>query len=263
MPTRGRAIAAGALVALAAALLSTGCSTGKDNVTTTRAAVSATPSATQDPVAVLTAATRMLAATSYRYAITGTSNGDPVKVSGAQDMTNLAGSMVFQISDQKIEVLRKGGDRWVRVTVRGAPTGWYHVSAAKLPQPYDRQLVELTLAADSVAVLRQAVAVQPTGTGRYTGTVDLTRDAQGMFAGDDELKVLGDRAKNVPFTATLDERQRLTAAHIEVPQSAAETGLTLDFAFTDYGTPVTITTPSGAREAPQKILDLFALETTS
>lgn len=257
MSTR-RAIAAGTLAALAAILLSTGCGPGKGTVAA-RATASATPSATENPVAVLTAATRLLASTSFRYTIKGTSEGEPINVSGSQDTANLTGSMVWQVGDEKIEVLRKGGDRWVRVTAPGVRTGWYHVSNAKLPHPYDRQFADLSFAADSVAVLQRAVTVQAAGTGRYTGTIDLNRDVQRLFAGDEDLKVLGDRAKNVPFTAALDERQRLTAVHIEVPQSAAHTGLALDLTFAGYGAPVTITVPSGAPEAPQKVLDLFAL----
>ncbi|MEV4639393.1 hypothetical protein AB0J80_18780 [Actinoplanes sp. NPDC049548] len=76
------------------------------------------------------------------------------------------------------------------------------------------------------AVFAAIVDVQRTGTGTYAGTADLTRQGDAEIVDEPTLKTLGERAKTVPFTATVDGQGRLTSAVVKIP--AAEYVVTHD-----------------------------------
>jgi hypothetical protein len=79
------------------------------------------------------------------------------------------------------------------------------------------------------------------------GTVDLTQ--MKSFAPDQEvLTRAGDKAKAVPFTATLDTKGRLT--EVKTDGTGIDPGLTITMTFTNFGSAVSITKPADAIPAP-------------
>ena len=69
------------------------------------------------------------------------------------------------------------------------------------------------------------------------GTVDLAKSAPGI-ASAAELAKLGDEAKNVPFTATLDAEGRISKIVISMPTVGDYPAADMTTTFTDYGTSV-------------------------
>ena len=68
---------------------------------------------------------------------------------------------------------------------------------------------------------------------------------------------LGDKAKAVPATITLDDKGRLAALTIDL--SAVDPTATIKVTYSDFGAPVTIDPPakSDVVEAPKNVYDMF------
>src|SRR5258708_26247455 len=79
-------------------------------------------------------------------------------------------------------------------------------------------------------MLQGAADVKQADATHFSGVVDVTQ-IDSLVAPDQELlKKVGDKAKAVPFTATVDEQGRLTA--LKLDGASLDPGLTVDLAFT-------------------------------
>ncbi len=245
-------LAAGAVVLAGA----TGCGTA---TSTAKPKATVQTSAAIDPMKVLPETIHILGTTPYHYTMSLSDKDGTETVSGALDSASSTGSLTMKFEDISIELLRRGTDRWAKVAVPDVPNKWFHVSVDKMPKPYNRQLGELSFATDAVGVLRSIVTVNRTASGGYEGTFDLTKDHFTGLADDKMITDLGDKAKTVPFTAVLDEKQRLTKLHIDIPVTVDDPkGSTLDLMISDYGVAPTVTAPAGAAEATSDVYAIFA-----
>ncbi|HLT11273.1 MAG TPA: hypothetical protein VK028_10760 [Micromonosporaceae bacterium] len=96
---------------------------------------------------------------------------------------------------------------------------------------------------DSVVAAEQ---VSPT---EITGTVDITNTAV-AFASPEEMAAVGDAAKNVPFTVTLDSEGRVGKIVMKLPAMSNYPAADLTTTFSEYGTPIEIPTPSADETMP-------------
>ena len=95
--------------------------------------------------------------------------------------------------------------------------------------------------------------------GTYQGTLDLTRAKQADVVDEDGLTALGDKAKSVPFRATLDGAKRLTSVTVSVPAAGDAAAHDYHISYTGYGAPTTIDPPAAnqVQAAPAEAYALF------
>jgi hypothetical protein len=135
------------------------------------------------------------------------------------------------------------------------PDKWLHVDATKLAA--GNQLRQMS-SGDPVGVnnLLDGVAeVQRAGEHSFQGTLDFTKSPT---VDQESLKVLGDKAKSVPFTAKTDEQGRLSELTVDMDSVQAGLG-ELKATYSDFGAPVNVEKPAASEieEAPADVLRSF------
>ncbi len=137
---------------------------------------------------------------------------------------------------------------------------WMHVDRTRLK---DSDRIPISGDADDALGLKKllssAQGVQASGERKYTGTVDLTAaDADSLISADEDVvKALGDKAKTVPFTATVDDQGRLAELAVDVPAAGDNPAHQLKVTLTGYGTAAVPAKPAAGEfvEAPDNVYD--------
>ncbi|GAA2631213.1 hypothetical protein GCM10010399_74140 [Dactylosporangium fulvum] len=90
------------------------------------------------------------------------------------------------------------------------------------------------------------------------GTLDFTKTTWGTID-DEAVKALGDKAKAVPFEATVDDKGNLATLKVSVPAYGDTKAGDVTATFSDFGAPVTVTTPAASEveDAPASTYDLL------
>lgn len=178
--------------------------------------------------------------------VTGGLDGPGKKSSSAMTI-GMAGT------NMTIDVVQIGDEVWMKMAgVPSLPKDWMHVDTAKLGAASTlRSSIEDP--SYSANMLKVASSVEWDGTNKIKGTLDLTKAAGANPAA---AAALGEQAKAVPFTATLDEQGRLASMTVGMGQVAPAAGVgDMVITYSNYGEPVTIEKPSGKIvEAPASIL---------
>ncbi|WP_238009561.1 hypothetical protein KZZ52_26800 [Dactylosporangium sp. AC04546] len=136
---------------------------------------------------------------------------------------------------------------------------WMHIDRAKVKDTEGLPLKGD--AADALGLkelLAGAQGVQVSGDRRYTGTVDVTKTQESMVSvHEDVIKALGDKAKAVPFIATLDSEGRLTELVLDVPVAGDNPAHQLKLSLSKYGTATVPAKPAAGEyvEAPDNVYD--------
>ncbi|MGI5240568.1 hypothetical protein [Dactylosporangium sp. CA-139066] len=89
----------------------------------------------------------------------------------------------------------------------------------------------------------------------FAGTVDMTVANSVLAPSADTLKSAGAKAKAVPFTATTDDKGRLTSFVIDGASISSDLAMSLTFA--GFGEIQPVTKPTGAIPAPDSVYQLF------
>jgi hypothetical protein len=169
-------------------------------------------------------------------------------------------TMTFLVIDQ---------DSWMKVTfghtenVTGLPKlpkKWMHLDRSKI-----KDLNELTLdftdpdPVGTASLFESTVEVQQAGTGEYRGIMDLTRATGAELVDKETVTALGDKAKAIPFRATVDGAGRLTLVSLDVPAAGKTKAATYRVAFADYGSAPPVKQPAAGdvQEAPPAAYDLI------
>jgi hypothetical protein len=149
---------------------------------------------------------------------------------------------------------------WVKIRFTGTegltglpklPKKWMLIDRAKIkgtdvPLGYDNE----TDPGDAGAVLRAIVAVEQTSAGHYAGTTDLTQQGQAEIVDAARLKALGEKAKAVPFEATVDGRGRLTSTVVKIPAAGKAKAVRYVIKYTGYGSTPTPAVPAANQQQP-------------
>jgi hypothetical protein len=256
LKTRRLAIAAVAVFATAGLLA--GCAKSGTNAT-----ASAKPSPTVAPKDAMLAAARPLATSSYKFTVksangNGSGAADPLNAVAKLDATVAADGATI-----KLNLIRIGTDLWAKVdagalnAVAGIqPDKYAHVDLSTLQNanlPLDIKGDPL----DVAGLLAGVNDVKTTDGKTYTGTVDLTK-MTGVIAPDSgDIAKAGDKAKAIPFTATVDDKGRLT--DFKVDGASIDPTLAIEVTTTDFGSAPDVNAPDDADvvEAPAGVLQLF------
>lgn len=255
--------ALGGVALAAAAAMAAGCSgtgTGSGSGSPSPGA-SASSAATRSATDELVSAAGKLRSSTYTFTVkVGSTNmdgsADPSTKSVKLTSRALAGGASVDIS-----LLAVGTDLYAQITglsMLGINSDtWLHVDGTKI-----KSLALLGIAdpSDPTGVNslgKQIVSASKSGSGEYTGTLDLTKAA---VAGIPVAAIasMGDKAKSVPFTASVDSQGRLAKESFTVPAqgSMPETPVTITYA--GFGSPVSISKPTAnVQEAPPAVYTLL------
>jgi hypothetical protein len=217
-----------------------------------------TPSATPqlEPREELAAALQKLGQDTAKVAFnmtgfTGTGAIDP-----AAKKMQLNGSVGVGSQAIKLDMVVLGDDVYLKMA--GLPTAsdkWLHIDATKLAA--GNQLRQMS-SGDPIGannLLNGVVDVQRAGEHSFQGTLDFTKSPT---VTEESLKVLGDKAKAVPFAAKTDEQGRLTELTVDMDSIQAGMG-ELKATYSDFGAPVNVEKPAASEveEATDDVLRTF------
>jgi hypothetical protein len=149
---------------------------------------------------------------------------------------------------------------WVKIRFTGTegltglpklPKKWLLIDRAKIkgddvPLAYDNE----TDPGDAGAVLRAIVTVEQTSAGHYAGTTDLTQQGKAEIVDAARLRALGEKAKAVPFEATVDDRGRLTSAVVRIPAAGKTKATRYAITYSGYGSTPTPAVPAAGQQQP-------------
>ena len=249
-------------VALIAGLGLTGC--GPDDSTSAGAqgsGVTATQAAEkQDPAADLAAATQKLGEQSMKIDM---DMAGAISMSGVADPKSGQARMSMDMGalgeGTKIEMRKLGDDLYMKFggqigdMLKGGTSkkAWMHVDASKVAAGSSFDMPKDD-PAGTKALLQAMTGVERVGDNGFKGTLDLTKSPR--YNKDNSLKALGDKAKNVPFTAKKDSEGRLV--ELTMDMSAIQPGAgKVKTKYYDFGTPVSVEAPpaSQVQEMPSQL----------
>ena len=254
---------AGLVLVLAAAPALAGCA-GKASRTTASGSPSASPSPLS-PKDTLAASFKQLGQTSYSATVKdGDTTGEATVDSGHQS-ARVSITMATSGVSIKLGTTAVGSDVWVTMDMGPQlnsqfgldPKKWMHVDKTRLKGDQAKQF-DFTPSdpLDVDGLLDAVVDVKRTDSQHYSGTLDMTKATGSSKPADDVLTKAGDKAKSVPFTATLDDQGRLLS--FKVDGAAVDPSLAHEVTISGYGTQsVTAPNPADVIEMPAKVYDLL------
>lgn len=217
------------------------------------------------PKDALVDSVKKLGQNSYAFDLKQTNASGQGKVDPANKAAQVQADASSSNGSFKVSVVVVGADYWIKMDLGSDldklakidPTTWMHIDVSKVTKkdslPVDPSSVDLL---DFSTMSDSLVNVQRTDATHYTGTIDLTTVKGAAELDQDTVKKLGDKAKSVPFTATLDDQGRLT--EFKIDGSSIDPEASIDMTFSDYGADQNITKPTGTvKEAPSSVYDIF------
>lgn len=214
----------------------------------------------------LTAAAAKTNGTTYKFKATAT---DTV-FDGASDPAAGVSTGKITVDVQAgvkvtIETMLSKAVYYVKITGLPLPgfdgAKWLKVDPAKVTS---KDAVGFTDAQDPTGlkdITKNATTVETTDGKSFKGTMDLSKNAWGPIDAT-TVKDLGDKGKALPFEATVDDKGYLTAVKISLPAYGEEKASDVTVAYSDFGSPVTITTPAASEvtDAPASVYELLNSE---
>ncbi len=247
----------------AVALAVTGCTA--DNATPGASApASDTPSASAsagaaDPAAAaeLASAAAALGTTSFKVTMT---SGPGLKLTGLMDAPQGLGTGTLTATGPNTEITVKtlivGQDLYVQVPGITKAGTWTHVDVSRLPEGANVGLRPGQIdPANTAKLLSSTTNVRQVDSRSYQGTLDLTKAADVAGVNQTMIDAWGAQAREVPFTAGLDEQGRLSALTIQLPAVNGQQSPPLEVLYTEYGTTVDVKKPAASEvtEAPDSL----------
>jgi hypothetical protein len=260
-----------AAVALAVSVLLTAGCTGGDNkkrpqppagvgpTGATASASSAAAAATVD----LQKAVEELTKTSYRYTIkAGDANG-----SGSVDQTAKQRSMTMTVAaegeDFKTEVLILDTETYVRIS--GLPVAgldgkkWLRIDLTKIKSFTALGIRDIDDPTGVKTLSRTIATIEKTGERSYKGTLDLSKGSAAFGLDEAAVRQLGEKAKAIPFEATVNDKGKVATWKMTVPPHGSEKEVTYELAFTNHGEKFPLTKPAAATvtSAPDAVYQML------
>jgi hypothetical protein len=240
-----------------------GCATDSDVTPGASAPATQSPSSPAssgaDPAAAaaLAQATAALGTQSFKITMTA---GPGVKLTGLIDPPDNKGTGTLSITgantDIQVKTLLVVQDLYVQVPGITKAGTWTHVDVSRLPEGANVGLRPGQIdPANTQKVLTSTTDVQQVDSRSFKGTLDLTKVAGITGVDSSTVTLWGAAARNVPFTAGLDEQGRLSVLTILLPASNGRQPQPLEVLYTDYGTTVTAERPAASQvvEAPASL----------
>ncbi|WP_433534556.1 hypothetical protein ACQPZK_20510 [Micromonospora sp. CA-249363] len=196
---------------------------------------------------------------------------DGVEFSGAVDPTakNVSMTMFTDIGEQGMTVnfVQLGSAVYVRLAgevelysgtrMPTLPDNWMHIDASKVEEGSTLSSMVGGDPAGVNDIVKAATDVKRNGKLDFTGTFDITTSPGTR---GDLFRRFGEKAKNVPFNAKVDDHGRLTYVFINL--SAIDSGFIggITATYSDFGVPAAVEKPATdqAVEAPAVVVKAFA-----
>jgi hypothetical protein len=262
---RGTALGAALLATAALALSACGPNNSAD---ATGGKASPSPSPSAEPKEQLSNALKALNSTSEK--ITLSTAGKQVGT-GSVDVPNKSADVTFQLTAEgvsiKMEILAVAADEYYKTDfgktinrqLKVDPTKWYKIDPAKVTDKSSLIIDPSTDANDPLGLesaLSALSDVKSTDGRTFTGTIDMTAASDSALSGvmTDDVSTFGDKAKAVPFTATVNDKGQLIS--FKTDGTGISDQLTEDIEFSDFGT-AKVTAPTSSVAAPSSLYQMI------
>jgi len=233
-----------AVVATAVVLALAGCGQATGGGATPSTAPTTTAPA--DPLERINEAGLKLGGSSFAFTI----DGGGVKGEGVRHAPSQSMQLTISASEEgqefSVELIQIGNDVWMKMDLGLDPGddpdmkeladalgGWTHVTKEAAAADVGA-LASAGADAMGGAVLQEATDLKETSPGVFTGTIDLTKNPDIDVTDEETLKALGDKAKNVPITITLDSEGRLSSFVFDIPAAADVKAQKVTMKFFDF-----------------------------
>jgi len=241
---------------LAAAVIAVaGCSAQNDSGTPSAGASAGTPSApassgAADPAAAAALGQAAAALDDDSFKITMTS-GSAFKLEGLMDAPGGKGSAELKSTGKNTELTVStrlvGQNLYVQVPGLTKAGTWTRIDISRLPEGANVGLRPGQIdPANTAKLLSATTDVRQNDSRSFSGSLDLTKAAGLSGISKVTIDQYGSAAQNVPFTAGLDEKGRLSALTIQLPPVNGQTVQPLEVLYTDYGVTVPDQTPAAS-----------------
>ncbi|MEU6020379.1 hypothetical protein [Micromonospora sp. NPDC047134] len=256
---------------LAATLLVPGVAACNSDATDSSSGSGTAASIPKDPKTALVASTKELNEGNFTFTIDSESikgGGSVHKPSNSAQFSMKAGDETFTM---EMEIIKIDADSYVKMdlgelfaSLPGAEDmkGKYqHVDATKAGDAKSLDIFkDGTDPANSAEMFKGLGEVQETGPGTYSGKIDITAAKDSVAADEDMLKALGDQAKEIPFTAKVDDQGRLTELVLSVPAAGELKAQEITVKYADYGAASPAKKPADDEivEANEQLLEMFS-----
>jgi hypothetical protein len=167
----------------------------------------------------------------------------------------------------KLDTRVIGTDMFTKIEVDGAappgidPDKWMRLDMTKLPPNNSLGLQPGQLEpAGAARFLKAAAKAEWVDDHRIRGTIDLDKaDGPGGLNLNDVLEP-EQRAKGLPFEATIDDEGRLTTMVLDVPAVRDRPAGKITTTYSDFGLPVPVAEPPANEvvEAPERVYGIFS-----
>lgn len=168
----------------------------------------------------------------------------------------------------KVAFLVIGDDVWSKITFSDTegltglpklPKKWMAIDRAKLDDGESVPRYEGVDIGNTGPLIQAATSVEDQGSGQYSGSIDLTSGEAAEVLEADQMAALGEAAKQVPFTATVDGDGNLTSLTLDVPAAGDTKAYKYVVTYEDYGSAPKLTAPEGdeAQPAPAAAYEMF------
>ena len=249
-------------------LLAAGCSSGDDSGskkgdggTTTR---SSAPTAAESAAAAaattdLNAAVQEPTKTSYKYSMkAGDASG-----TGTVDPTLKQSSMVITVAEFKTEVLIIDPELYARIS--GLPvTGvdakkWLKIDRTKIKSFAALGIRDVNDPTGVNTLAKTIATIQKTGDKSYKGTLDLSKGSDAFGLDEAAVRQLAEKAKAIPFEATVNDAGKLATWKMTIPAYGAEKETAFQLAYSEHGSKFPVTKPAAGETAnpPQVVYDML------
>ncbi|MEU4692616.1 hypothetical protein [Actinoplanes sp. NPDC023714] len=265
---------AGLAALTAVALGLTGCGSSSSDSPSGTAAAAPSASATPAPAEELLAsipdekvAAYVFASSGACYALTGVLDapGKAISTKISEDIPEVGGSLTMSF-------LAFGAEKpYAKFAIKpaavaeqlGVGKSWYAADPAELTDFADSPLSynDETDPLGAGVLIGTATDVARSGDGVFTGTADLSEIAAAHpVLKEEEVEQLGDKAKSVPFEATVDAKSgHLAELAVKIPSAGKVKGGTCTIAYTGYDATKALTEPAAGdvKKATANVYDLL------
>jgi hypothetical protein len=254
---------------VAAVLLAAGCTSddepgsgsqaggpaGTKSSPPTAAESSAAAAATSD----LNAAVQELTRTSYRY----TMKAGDASSNGTVDPAVKQSTMTVSVVEFKTEVLIIDPELYVRIRGLGLPgldeNKWLKIDRTRIKSFAALGIHDINDPTGVNTLAKTIATIQKTGARSYKGTLDLTKGSDAFGLDDAAIRALAEKARAIPFEATVNEGNKLATWKMTIPAHGAEKETTFDLAYTEHGGSFPVARPPANQTAnpPQTVYDML------
>ena len=167
-----------------------------------------------------------------------------------------------------------GSERWIKMdlgpelnqAMKLSADKWQHVDPKKITDPGELKELSIDFSnptsldpAGAGAIFKALVTAERQSEGKYAGTVDLTQVKDAGAVDEELVTALGEKAKAVPFTASLDAQGRLTQLTLDMPAAGEVAAHKIVISYADYGAAAQPKQPAASEvvELPDQTYEMF------